>query len=116
MTGTRNVDCHFECNADPESLPDEVKLDLYRIAQETLNNLMFRGETRIVKMELTQSDSEYCLMIENDSGAFYDLSTSPDLDAIKSRVASMNGNLQIISEPDKGTKVIVFLNAMRLHR
>ena len=96
--------------ADP--LPLNISSCLYRIAQEGLTNIMKHSRATRVEMELTCDGHELTLSIY-DSGVGFDLkeiqARHPGLGLVsmRERVRSVQGQLNIQSEPGRGTHIIV---------
>lgn len=51
-------------------LPPETEMNLYRIAQEALENVARHANTKNVNVQLTQTDHRLTLMIEDDGAGF----------------------------------------------
>ncbi len=96
--------------ADP--LPLNISSCLYRVAQESLANIMKHSRATRVEMELTCDGHEITLSIY-DSGIGFDLkeiqARHPGLGLVsmRERVRSVQGQLNIQSEPSRGTHIIV---------
>jgi signal transduction histidine kinase/Tfp pilus assembly protein PilF len=78
---------------------------LFRVAQEAINNAYkYAGCTRI-SVNLRVEDEKLCLKIEDD-GKGFDFTKIQEGNGIrnmKSRMAELQGELNIVSEPGKGT-------------
>jgi len=93
----------------PTSVPDEVSLCLYRVAQEAFTNaLRHAGEARI---RLTvQCTGKLLRMVVHDTGKGFDReSYTPGLGLIsmEERVRLVDGTFQVRSRPGRGTSIIV---------
>lgn len=91
---------------------DQVSLNLYRIIQEALNNIVKHAGASTVHINLNQDKKQLHLTIEDDGHGFrMDEAAGPDrgigLQSMKSRAASIGANLEMYSEPGKGTLIIV---------
>jgi PAS domain S-box-containing protein len=96
----------------PEALPQEIATCLYRVTQESLNNVVRHAEASRVDVELTGTQSELMVTI-TDNGVGFD-SEQPrsgshglGLLGMKERVALVHGDLEVISAVGKGTRVQV---------
>ena len=96
----------------PAVVPQEVATCLYRVAQESLNNVARHAAASRVDVELTQSRSGLTVTITDD-GVGFD-SEQPrhgahglGLLGMKERVALVHGELQVSSAVGKGTRVQV---------
>ena len=100
----------------PAAVPQEIATCLYRITQESLNNVVRHAEASQVDVELTGAQSELVVTI-TDNGVGFDskrlLNGSHGLGLLgmKERVALVHGNLHVVSEVGKGTKVVVLVPA-----
>jgi len=98
--------------ADP--LPRDVASCLYRVAQESLTNIMKHARAARVEIELTSDDQEITLSIY-DTGVGFDLNDilarHPGLGLvnIRERVRAVRGRLDIQSEQGRGTHIIVHI-------
>ena len=101
-----------EINVEGERrLPLSIEEELYRIAQEGLNNAVKHAQARSVKIGLQYSEGSVCLELCDD-GKGFDLAAAGGyggmgLRGIKERVRKMDGTLTIESSPDTGTKLRV---------
>lgn len=98
--------------ADP--LPRDAASCLYRVAQESLANIMKHARAARVEIELTCDDQEITLSIY-DTGVGFDLNEirarHPGLGFVnmRERVRSVRGRLDIQSELGQGTHIIVHI-------
>jgi len=86
------------------SVNDKFKLNIYRIIQEQLNNIVKHAHASIVKIELQQDTSTIKLII-SDNGVGFDsnkIFKGIGVANIKSRVAYYNGDTAFITGPGKG--------------
>ncbi len=101
-------DCH---------LPLDQEIALYRIAQEALNNAAKHAQAQQVHVELTVGQDGVWLMVTDDGVGFEmgqptngrQAQTGFGLSNMRERVEALDGRLQIISRPGKGTTVRVQL-------
>jgi signal transduction histidine kinase len=93
-----------------ESLPDEVKVCVYRVAQEALNNAQRHAHARNVFVELTQSSDTIQVKIVDDGSGFDTKRTrGMGLLGMEERVKRLGGTLSIDSQPRSGTTISVAL-------
>ena len=100
---------------------DELKLDfdteinLYRLVQESLNNIMKHADAKQVTIKLVASFPKIILRIEDDGKGFdkknrLAAATSEKrmgVRSMKERVSLLNGKMRINSRPAKGTKIFI---------
>jgi len=98
------------------NLPDDIDQDLFRIAQESLNNALKHAEASHVVVYLRQNTDTIEMEIIDD-GIGFSLDALPDqggmgLNNIRERVEAIGGELSIITDPGKGTKIKVTIPAV----
>lgn len=104
---------------DKHLLP-EIEINLYRIAQEALNNVAKHAEANLASVLLEGQDESVRLIIEDDGKGFrqgVDQVFSGDdrglgLLGMKERAELFGGNIEIESYPGSGTTVFVRVPAM----
>jgi PAS domain S-box-containing protein len=94
-------------------LSDSLKILIYRILQETMNNIAKHSRADQVNVSVRQSEKEIALMVE-DNGTGFDLNEIREkeifdkgfgLRNIKERTELFGGTLTVISAPEKGTVI-----------
>ena len=92
-------------------ISDEVKIVLYRVVQESLNNIIKHAQAHSVKVKLVCSESEITLSVEDDGRGFIQAPQQSiehiGLLSMRDSVAYLGGKFTIKSEPGKGTVVHV---------
>ena len=104
----------FGCKNIPAAVPQEIATCLYRITQESLNNVVRHAGASRVDVELTGAHSELRVTIA-DNGVGFD-SEQPrngshglGLLGMKERVALVHGVLEVFSAVGQGTRVQVMV-------
>lgn len=101
------IPCEFESAYDEANLTHEIKLDFFRICQESLTNVMYHAQANKVKISIEDVDDKIKLTIIDD-GKGFDMNQqkqSSGLISMRQRAASINGQLTIQSEIGRGTRV-----------
>jgi signal transduction histidine kinase len=109
--GSRNhLEAHITCHDLPKTLSQDVATCLYRIAQESLNNVVRHAKASRIEVALAQSSMGLLFTIADDGVGF-----PPDLPrtesgglgllSMKERVALVGGTLTIESAIGTGTKL-----------
>ena len=103
------ITCRFESDYNESTLSNEIKLDFFRVCQESLSNIMYHAEATDVVVCIKDANGKICLIIKDNGKGFYpeQHKQSSGLTRIRERTASINGELTIQSEPGKGTTVCV---------
>ncbi len=95
-----------------DRLPAAVEEALYRIAQESLHNVVKHASASEARIVLTMTDSA-CLLITSDDGRGFDPAAVPPghlgLAGMVARAERLGGSLSIESRPGSGTRVSVEL-------
>lgn len=103
-----DLECIYVHDDEADVTDQEVKLQLYRIAQEATNNAVKHAEASYIKIMLKAQDDRLVLQIEDD-GVGFDLkasrSKSLGLHSMYYRARSINASLEIDAEPGMGTTI-----------
>jgi len=97
---------------DENTIPEKLRLAIYRIVQEQLNNIFKYAEAKTINLILIQDNEKVILSIKDDGVGF---DTSQKLNGIglmniKTRASLFNGKMNIISSSGKGCELIVSFN------
>jgi signal transduction histidine kinase len=90
-------------------LPESVHLGLYRIVQETLNNIVKHSEATEASINLSIRDGQLVLRIK-DNGIGFDTGKQAKgfgLDGMHERAELMNATLSVSSSKGEGTEIVV---------
>lgn len=93
------------------TINSDVKINLYRIIQECLQNVNKYAKATKVLVKINESPDQLLLLIE-DNGIGFDVQRvrkGIGLKNLNFRVNSLNGTVKINSEKEKGTKILVSL-------
>jgi len=109
---------HLNLQADHQTLPEEIRMALFRIYQESLNNISKHSKAGQVWISFWLDDEEACLEIEDD-GVGFELprdwvaqarSGHLGLLGMRERVQSIDGEIEFDSRPGQGTRVRVVVS------
>ena len=92
-----------------ERLSDKIEVSVYRICQELLNNVLKHAGASRVSVMIRKSETQLTFIFE-DNGKGFDTETSKKgigLESLNSRIAFLNGNLEIDSSKQKGTTAFI---------
>ncbi len=103
------IECHFLCDEKLPELDMQHSLTLYRILQESLNNIAKHSKATEITIEFKYSNNELTLII-NDNGIGIRDSDRQRVDSygligMNERVSSLDGELSITGKPGEGTLV-----------
>ncbi len=96
------------------SLPEDMRISMFRIIQEILNNVIKYAEANTVTMKFIYSYPFVMFSVADDGIGLPDSNAGGGLTkehigfyGMRERAKYYNGTLTIISQPDKGTKISV---------
>lgn len=111
-----NTEFNFLHNFKHEKIKNElIEITLYRILQESINNIVKYAKAKNVTIQLKDYDQMYMLTIEDDGVGF-----NPQSETIKSRglgfqsmrnrLEAIDGFLEVDSRVNQGTTIIIQIN------
>ena len=88
-------------------LPQTLEVELYRLIQELLNNVLKHAQARQVLVQLMRHDAELHLVVEDDGRGFDPAvaGTGVGLRSVQARARYLGGTLEVQSAPGQGTSV-----------
>jgi signal transduction histidine kinase len=97
-----------------EFFPNEAEISIYRIVQESLNNVIKHSDASEVKVSVEESERAVIIKIEDD-GKGFDVNAENNGDnrggfglfGMAERVRMLGGTIAIESETGKGTKILI---------
>jgi signal transduction histidine kinase len=100
----------------PARLPPQHETVLFRAAQEALTNIARHAQAKQVRVSVHQEDDRVCLEVLDD-GIGFDVSAPPrhapgsglGLVGMQERVALVDGEYHVYSQPGRGTRIVVQL-------
>ncbi|MEN9686143.1 MAG: hypothetical protein RLZZ28_1929 [Bacteroidota bacterium] len=98
---------HFEADKEVYVLDNDLKLSIYRIIQEQINNIHKYAKARNAYISLSEKDAILKLVIQDDGiGANPDqLNNGIGLTNIQTRSSMFRGHMHIETNPNKGFKL-----------
>ncbi len=115
--GATGIQVHSSIQIDELHIDESVAVNLYRIVQEALTNIVKHSKCSSVLFEMAVEDGRLGVMVK-DNGAGFSLEDVSQRDIeqrgmglfiMEERAKAIGGRLQIHSEPDQGTNVQVEL-------
>lgn len=101
------IPCTVTGSCNVALLSMEVQLDIFRICQEALQNILYHAGASAAALRITETENIISFIIE-DNGRGFDSSAAisgQGLQHIQNRAASVNSQLVINSLPGKGTSI-----------
>jgi signal transduction histidine kinase len=101
----------LQINLPPDTrLPAKLETAIFRITQEALTNVVKHADAETVRITFEFGERSVLLAVEDDGRGFSQTREPDDgfgLIGMRERVASVNGSLEIESEPGAGTRIAV---------
>jgi signal transduction histidine kinase len=96
---------------DWKDIESTIKINLYRIFQESLQNIYKYSKAKNVLLEITKTDKGIQVIIKDDGRGFdtRKVREGIGLKNMQSRIKSLNGELKIISGINKGTTIQIMI-------
>jgi PAS domain S-box-containing protein len=97
-----------ECGTVPRCSP-EMKIDLYRVVQEFINNAVKHGRAAKISIQFNYTANALQLTLK-DNGRGFDIATAAGgmgIQNVYSRVKSHNGLIELVSVIGKGTRYTI---------
>ncbi len=112
---TKSTKINLQTEDLNKALPTHVETVLYRVIQESVNNVIKHAAATSLDISINQDDTGIDLMIEdNGKGFVLEEAVQKDgigLQNIKSRIDFLNGTVNWSSAPGKGTLVAIHIPA-----
>ncbi|GAA3625922.1 sensor histidine kinase [Flavivirga jejuensis] len=104
-----NYSINQNCNIFWEDINDYIKVNLYRIIQESIQNVIKHAKANTITINFSLNSNKLLLDITDDGIGFNSNKESDGIGLlnIKSRVSKLQGNLKIKSEIKKGTLLAI---------
>lgn len=94
------------------AIPREREIDLYRVVQEAMNNVVKHSSAALARVELRREASGLILEIEDDGKGFDSRDNAANgrdsalgLNGIRERIRMLGGTVDLRSAPGEGTKL-----------
>ncbi|MCW3072596.1 MAG: tetratricopeptide repeat protein [Bacteroidetes bacterium] len=109
ISNTGKLKIELEISGLNERLESMMENILFRVVQETVNNIIRHSGASVVNIQIIRYEDELSMMIE-DNGVGFDpvlASSGIGLKNIRSRIEFLNGTVNVDSSPGKGTTIII---------
>ena len=100
----------LDINQDIPKNPDElVKVNIYRIIQETLQNTIKHAKAKNVILDFSIIEEDLLVSIQDDGVGFNPQKSKKGigLKNMKSRIEKLHGSLEITSAVNKGIQIVI---------
>jgi len=110
LRNNSDIQFYLYRNLNGVKIPENIQINLYRIAQEALNNAIRHAQPDSINVQLVYSEGEILFIVEDDGSGFEPDKITGDglgLKSMKTRVGAMAANIDIVSNLGRGTLVSV---------
>lgn len=105
------VPCKIVKSDELIELPGERSVILFRVFQETLNNIMKHAAAKRVQIDILKVEDHVELIVSDDGKGFDETARNKPrsfgLRSIQERIKHLGGDVRITSEPSKGAQIAV---------
>lgn len=108
---SKNIAINFTCFVSNEKLSDDLKLNIYRIIQVQINNIIKHADAKKVGISIKEQNA-FIEIITTDNGKGFDVNTRRKgigISNMINRIESYNGKMKIISNPGKGCEIRIII-------
>lgn len=111
LSAAHSLEIEFEAERLPRELPQEISLCLYRVTQESLQNVIKHSGAAAARVSVKLLDGEVFLAV-SDNGDGFDPAAAKSKEAlglisIDERVRAVDGEAKVISTVGTGTRIEV---------
>jgi signal transduction histidine kinase len=107
MQQASGVQVQLQTHGLAARLPQPLEVDLYRLVQELLNNVLKHAQAQQVLVQLMRHGPELHLVVEDDGRGFDTaaVGSGVGLRSVQARARYLGGTLEVQSQPGQGTSV-----------
>ena len=102
------IDCVVTLLEEALELDAVAQLTLFRVAQETLANIISRGGAKHVEMVLEPLDNGYVLLV-GDDGTLMDTDLAHSMPSVRHRMYAAGGSVDAEARPGQGNRIRAFV-------
>ena len=111
ISAGRKLQVSLQINGMEKRLNPSTEIMLYRIVQELLNNIVKHAQASKAIVQFIEDNNRLSVTVEDDGKGFNtaeaDATNKAGIETVRSRVHYLNGNMQIDSQKDIGTTVMM---------
>ncbi len=111
------INCEFTYDQDMDwdDLSGEIKINLYRIIQEGLQNCVKYSDASLIKLNFEGDESNILVRLEDNGVGFDSKKVKKGIGHknINSRISKINGSWELESSPGQGTKIMIRIPIVR---
>jgi signal transduction histidine kinase len=108
LTSDSGVQLDTKLEGQPYALPEQCEANLLRIAQEAMTNAVRHSGAKRIAVGLAYRTGSVVLEVGDSGRGMSGVEPSGfGVDGMRERARHMNGELQILSDPGRGTRIVV---------
>lgn len=108
ISNKTSLQVSFNSYQFPATLSEVISLNLYRVVQESLNNIIKHAEAKHVDIQLIGHDNHFTISVEDDGKGFnYSEKEGIGIKNMNSRILDLKGTFSIDSQINKGTSILI---------
>jgi signal transduction histidine kinase len=111
MNASNSMNIRFQFIGQFGRVEQKLEIGIYRILQELINNSIKHSGAGELIVQMVQEANRLCLIVQDDGKGFDVVSVIKGkgigLNSVKSRIESLDGRIDIYSEPGKGAEFII---------
>ena len=107
LSSTSSIKTNFTYSLSSEILNDDLKLNIYRIIQEQINNIVKYSKAKNVQVSITEIDGIMNITTKDD-GVGFDTTVKRrgiGISNMLHRIELYNGAMEVISSPGNGCTI-----------
>jgi hypothetical protein len=107
-----NLKIKLSIKGDIDHLNETLNINIYRIIQEAMNNVLKHADANQVSINLVLTKKGYLELAFNDDGKGMDLKKVDQTKnfgilGMQERIQSLNGTFELISKKNQGTQILI---------
>ena len=110
---TAKIECRLRISERLERLDGDLEIALFRLVQESIANIVQHAQAKSVDLTLDRTEDGLSLCVADDGVGIEDLERARNLShglaGMAHRVRSLGGTFGVVTGPEKGTRIEVFV-------
>jgi PAS domain S-box-containing protein len=108
----QDLKIHLSIKGDLSHLNETLNINIYRIIQEAMNNVLKHSKARVIKINLGLNKKGLLELNFSDDGQGMDLKKVDQTKnfgilGMQERIQSLNGSFELISKKNQGTQILI---------
>ena len=112
----QDLEIHLSIKGDLSHLNETLNINIYRIIQEAMNNVLKHSKAKVIKINLVLNKKGLLELNFSDDGQGMDLKKVDQTKnfgilGMQERIQSLNGSFELISKKNQGTQILISVPA-----